>query len=70
MRRVSFHLVGKICVHINAEHARKIFWRGNALYLVILRCRLADHVKILQQNAFRMCSTTSFPHLTIRVSDL
>ena len=68
MRRVSFHLVGKNCFHVNAEYAGKIFCCGNALYLAISRCRLAD--KILQQNACRMCSTTSFPHSTIRVSDL
>ena len=70
MRRLSFHLVGKNCFHINAEHAGKIFCCWNALYLAVLRCCLADYVKILQQNACRMCSTTSFPHSTIRVSDL
>ena len=70
MRRLSFHLVGKNCFHINAEHAEKIFCRGNALYLAILCCRLADYVKILQQNACRVCSTTSFHHSTIRVSHL
>ena len=36
MRRLSFHLVGKNCFHINAEHAEKIFCCGNALYLAIL----------------------------------